>query len=400
MTLDDLLNAAGINGVIDDRVQIVTYNTPDFMPKTVIVDRMKEPNYRLSPSDQIYVFDYYKTHREAYATIGGEVIKPGRYAIDTQTTLSDLIDVTGGLAEKASTKGEIVRYYVENGERKRKIIPFDLSMEKEKDIVLQNHDIVTIFRIPNWNEQMRVTLKGEVRYPGTYIVKEGERLAHVIERAGGFTRTAFIEGAIFTRESVREMQRRELQHALERMKKRAMVIASQPSDFGVGKINSSDLLTSIDAVIAQAREAQPIGRISIALDRDLKKFEKSESNIVLKDGDTLVVPTHNDTVTVLGEVLNPTAMIYKKSMTPWDYIEKAGGLNDNANPDMVYIVHANGEAEKLESGFFFSGNVHVKPGDSIVAPIYIKTTSNMQIAKDATQIIYQTAVSIAAIGSL
>lgn len=399
MKLSDLIHAAGIRRLADENVQITTYATPDHLPKTVVVDMKKYPNYPLHAYDEVYLFDYYKTHRKATVTVGGEVVKPGKYAIGKETTLQEIISIAGGLTERASNKGEIVRYHVENEERKRKIVPFRLD-DDALSKPLNNHDIVTVFRIPNWNEQMRVTLKGEVKYPGTYIIEEGETLADVIERAGGFTDTAFIEGAVFTRESVRRMQRKQLMRALNNMKKKAMIVAAQPSDFGKGQMAPQDLLTSIDAVIQQAKEAQPVGRIAINLEKDPKKLKKSDSNIVLKNGDALYIPTKNDTVAVLGEVLNPTAVVYKKSMSPWDYIERAGGLTDNANEDSIYIVHANGEAEKLDNGMFVVGSAKVKKGDTIVVPIHIKTTSNMQIAKDATQIIYQTAVSIAAIGSL
>ncbi|BDY13407.1 SLBB domain-containing protein [Hydrogenimonas cancrithermarum] len=399
MKLSDLVHAAGIRRLADENVQITTYATPDHLPKTVVVNMKKHPGYPLHAYDEVYLFDYYKTHQKAAVTVGGEVVKPGEYAIGKETTLREIISIAGGLTERASKRGEIVRYYVENDERKRKIVPFRLD-DEALDRPLENHDIVTVFRIPNWSEQMRVTLKGEVKYPGTYIVKEGETLADVIERAGGFTEDAFIDGAVFTRESVKRMQREQLMKALNRLKKKAMIVSAQPSDFGTGQMAPQDLLTSIDAVIEQAKEAQPIGRITIDLEKDPEKLRKSDSNIVLKNGDTLYIPTKNDTVTVLGEVLNPTAMVYKKSMSPWDYIERAGGLSDNANEDSIYIVHANGEAERLDDGMFVIDTPEIRPGDTIVAPILIKTTSNLQIAKDATQIIYQTAVSIAALSGI
>ena len=399
MKLSDLVNAAGIRRLADENVQITTYATPDRLPKTVVVNMKKNPGYPLYPYDEVYLFDYYKTHQKATVTVGGEVVKPGEYAIGKETTLREIINIAGGLTERASKKGEIVRYYVENDERKRKIVPFQLN-DETLDKPLNNHDIVTIFRIPKWSEQMHVTLKGEVKYPGTYIVKEGETLADVIERAGGFTDTAFIEGAVFTRESVKQMQRKQLEQALNRLKKRAMIVASQPTDFGNGQMKPQDLLTSIDTIIQQAKETQPIGRITVRLSDDPETLRKSDSNIVLKDGDTLYVPTKNDTVAVLGEVLNPTTMVYKKSLSPWDYIEHAGGLSDNANDEAIYIVHANGEAEKLDDGMFVIDTPEIRPGDTIVVPIHIRTYSNLQIARDATQIIYQLAVGIAALNTI
>lgn len=399
LTLNDLITAAGYL-LIDDNVRITTYETPDFLPKTMTVNFRKNPDFKLHPFDEVYVFDYYETHVIAKAQIAGQVVKPGQYAIQKGMTLGELIAAAGGLKEKASQKGEIVRFSVKNGERVRHIIPISLD-DDGLNQTIENHDIVTIFQIPKWNELKRVTLKGEVKYPGTYVIKDDETLADVIERAGGFNDSAFLEGAVFTRESVKRIQRAQLKQALQRMKKRAMVVASRPADFGHGQVPVQDVLTSIDAVIKQAEKVKPIGRITLHLVKDPQKLRKSHSNIVLKNGDTLYVPTKNDTVTVLGEVLNPTAMVYDKSLNAWDYIEKAGGLSDNANKDTIYVVHANGEAQRLSAGsFFVSDNVKIKPGDTIVVPIYIPETSNMQIAKDATQVIYQIAVSVAALSGI
>ena len=399
MTLSDAVHAAGLRHRADTKVQITTYATPDHLPKSVLVDMAEKPDYPLHAYDEIRLYDFYRTHVSKTVTIKGEVVSPGDYAIGTGTDLKELVAFAGGFTEKASRRGEIVRYYVENDTRKRKIIPFTLT-DEAPSIRLQNHDIVSIFRIQKWNEQMKVTLGGEVRYPGTYVIQEGETLASVIRRAGGFTDTAFVEGAVFTRESVKKMQKRQLERALQRMKKRAMVLASQPADFGKSSMAPQELITSIDTIIQQARELQPFGRITLNLERDLDAFGKSDSNIVLKNGDALYVPTKNDTVTVLGEVLNPTAMVYNASYSPWDYIEKAGGLSDNASEDAIYVVHANGEAEKLDSGLFVTHSPKVKAGDSIVVPIEIKSYSNLQIARDATQILYQIAVSIAALSAI
>ena len=399
MTLSDLINAAGIQRLADENVRITTYATPDHLPKTLTVNYREHPDFALHPYDEIYLFDYYQTHIIAKARIDGQVVKPGNYAIKEGTPLHALIDAAGGLTERASKKGEIVRFYVKDGERKRKIIPVKLD-EKGLQTPLKNHDIVTIFQIPKWRELKRVTLKGEIKYPGTYVIEGDETLADVIERAGGFTDDAFLYGAVFTRQSVKKLQKMQLTRALQRMKKRAMIIAAQPKDFGEGNTNAQQVLNSIDTVIRQAQKIQPMGRITIDLTKDLKAFRKSHNNIILKDGDTLYVPTKTDTVSVLGEVLNPTAMVYDPSYSVWDYIDQAGGLSDNANQDSIYVVHANGKAEKVATGFFVNSQPKIKPGDSIVAPIYIKEISNLKITKDATQVIYQIAVSIAALSGI
>jgi len=137
------------------------------------------------------------------------------------------------------------------------------------------------------------------------------------------------------------------------------------------------------------------------LDKNLSRFEKSPYNVRLENNDTLYIPSKKDSVTVMGEVLTPTAFVYTDK-NALSYIKKAGGLTDMAD-DIYFVVHANGFTEKGEFGGWFSKDIEVKPGDAVTVPIKIQTATWYGIAKDITAIVYQlaiTAASLKTVGAL
>ncbi len=402
MSVRDAVNASGIDGVIDDKVKVTTFNTPDLMPKTQFYSLKNEGYVQLSPYDEVEVFGYYDTHVLEPIRINGEVVKPLKTFYEKGMNVADLIDMAGGLTPKAYRKNlEIVRYYVDaNQTRHRKIIKIDTTHTKYKDILLQPYDVVNIFRIPNWSENKTVTLKGEVRFPGTYTIETGEKLSSVIERAGGFTKEAFIQGAVFTRESVRKRQIEQYNKSLARIKRQLAVFNAMPANAKQSAV-SSDPLSTLNEVMSEAKKYQPIGRVSIALDTNITKIKQSEYDLVLQDKDTLIIPAQIDTVTVFGEVFNPTSFIYHNGMKVSDYINMASGFARGADVDRVYIIHADGTSEPAVGGWWiFSSSAEVHKGDTIVVPMYIKEYNNLDLWESVSKILASFAVTAATLNTL
>ena len=151
----------------------------------------------------------------------------------------------------------------------------------------------------------------------------------------------------------------------------------------------------LDKISAEEQTLAPIGRIAIKLDSNLTKFDKSKSNIVLKDKDTLTVPSKNDTILIAGEVMSPTAIVYQSNDANY-YIEKAGGLTQRADDSSIFVVHADGSAEKVQHGWFSGNSAHIiRRGDSIIVPQELMTTTGLQLTKDISSIFYQFALTIA-----
>jgi len=397
LTVSDLIQIAGIKAPYDtSKIKVVTYNTKDLMPFTKIIDLKDASNYLLSAYDEVELYDYYDLNQISIATISGQVNLPKDYNINSNMTLNELIITAGGLTQKAyKSSCEIIRYHIVNDERVKEIINIPLS--KANKFKIKNFDEITIKTIPNWSERKSVTLKGEVKFPGTYVIEYGDKLADVIKRAAGFTNEAFLYGAVFSRESVKELQKKRLRESLVKLKQKAAAMGSVPKAVGQsdGK-TMSDTANTIDSLSKEAEALEPIGRVTIELKNDIELFSKSSSNLSLKDKDELIIPSFNDTVLVMGQVMNPTAIIYDDDDVA-TYLSKAGGLTQLADDDNIYVIHANGEAQKYSAGIFLSDSVNVKTGDVIVVPQELVTTTGMQFAKDISGILYQFAVTAAAL---
>ena len=394
MTLKDAINNAGLKTLFDEtKVKITRYNEK-MEPKTFFVNYKKDPEFKLKPFDEITLYKYTDFNPVKPLTVYGEVNKPDVYPYSAGIRLKDAIDIAGGFTYKADKHYiELIRYEIVNNERIRKISKLDYC--KDKNYTIKPYDEIFVKRIPNWYDRKRVTIKGEVKYPGVYTIKTGERLADVIKRAGGFTNNAYLYAAVFTRESVRKMQEKRLKTMIYKLKKKIAIIAASAKGAGERQMNAKDLMDAIDAMAAQAEKLKPIGRIAIKFDRNLTKFAKSPYNISLENNDTLYVPTKPDSVIVMGEVLTPSAFVYTSNKS-LDYIKKAGGITDMAD-DVYFVVHADGFTDKGEFGRWFDDNINVKPGDAITVPVKIQTATWYGIAKDLTAIAYQLAITAASL---
>ncbi len=402
MTLRDLINTAGVQSAFDTRrVKILSYDNKHRKANVKIIDFEKNPDYKLKAFDTVTLFDYFETNPMTMATISGEVVKPGHYPISEAMTLDKFIKSAGGLNERAYPKEcEIIRYYTKNGERKKKII--NVALSKMKSFIIQAHDEINIKRMPYWYEKKQVTLKGEVKFPGTYVIHSGEKLSSVIERAGGFTDEAFLYGAVFSRKEIAALQKKSLQRSLSKLKEQVILASLRSSGSKtMGQISVKEGIDAVESLIAEAEKITPIGRVSINLTCDLESFKNSPSDLTLKDGDTLMIPSHNDTVIVSGEVMNPMALAYMGDNVR-SYISRCGGVTEIADSDHIYVLHANGEAQKASLGsyLFSSNSVDVKRGDVIIIPKKIMFERGIDIAGDIADIVYKLTLTVAAMNTV
>ena len=399
MTISDLINQAGIKSPYDkSKIKIVSKQDPIGQSQVTMVDIESDAQHNLQEMDTITLFDLNETHPLQTASIVGEVVKPGSYVVAEGMHLLDFIQSAGGLNEKAYPKEtEIIRYHLENGERTKKI--FNIPLEQASSFLVQQYDEINIKRIPYWNDRKTITLTGEVKFPGTYVIHTGEKLSSVIARAGGYTPEAFLYGAIFTRESIRELQKESLQKELARLKEQVILVnVRNSSDRRKQPADITGIVAAVDSLVESAKKVEPKGRITINLADDISFFENSNSDLVLKDKDHLEIPSFNDTIVVNGEVMLPTALTYEGDSVK-SYIDRSGGLTHLADSEHIYVIHANGEARKASLGsFLFSSNdVHIKKGDVIMIPkqFYIDS-AGMDLTKDLADIFYKLSLTVAA----
>jgi len=399
MTITDLINQAGIKFDYDkSKVKLVSKQDAQGKSEVIMIDMKNDSDHLLKEQDTLTLFKLEDTHPLDVATISGEVVKPGKYAVSQGMTLQSFIESAGGLNEKAYEKEcEIIRYHIEDGERKKEILT--VSLNEASSFTIKKHDVINIRRIPSWNDRRSITITGEVKFPGTYAIHSGEKLSSVIARAGGYTENAFLYGAVFTRKSVQALQKESLQRELARLKERVVLVNIRKSqDTRRQPTDISGIIAAVDSLVAAASKVTPKGRITIALQDDLTAFEHSSSNLTLKDKDHLEVPALNDTIVVNGEVMAPTALTYQGEDIE-SYIARSGGITNFADTEHIYVVHANGEAHKatLGSFLFSSANVDIRKGDVITVPkLFYVDQQNMNLIKDIADIFYKLSLTVAA----
>ncbi|MDZ7817306.1 MAG: hypothetical protein U5K55_01275 [Aliarcobacter sp.] len=158
-----------------------------------------------------------------------------------------------------------------------------------------------------------------------------------------------------------------------------------------------NMLAAVTQLEKQTETTKPIGRVSLDLYYDLNRFTNSAHDLTLKDQDVLYVPSINDTISVVGEVLNQNTFVYDGKSDAKDYLEKAGGSTEMADPEYIYIVKANGEAKRLQNDYFWGSSNDVFKGDTIVVPMKLDTISDLAFAKDVTGILYNLAITAASL---
>jgi polysaccharide export outer membrane protein len=380
-------------------------------------------NFELAPRDRVYVFDL-ESGRDriveplmrdlnmqsqidsptSEVNVAGKVKVPGKYPLEPGMRVSDLIRAGGGLSEAAyGGEAELTRYTVENDQsRQAELIKIDLRKVLDGDaaanVPLKPFDYLVIKEVPLWASQEEVEIQGEVRFPGRYPIHRGETLRSVLERAGGLTDFAFAEGAVFTRRELRERERKQLEQLAGRMQSdlaQLSLMAAQET----GKDPGSALAVG-NSLLASLKNTPPVGRLVINLDQSMKAAPSSEQDVILKDGDRLIVPRVTQEVTVLGEVQSTTSHLYNPELSRDDYIAMSGGLTQRGDKKHVYVVRANGSVETGESGRWFNrGGVDIKPGDTVVVPLDAERMRPLPFWQAVTSIVYNLAIAAAAVNS-
>jgi protein involved in polysaccharide export with SLBB domain len=425
-SLEDLKLQADINYVLIRRETL-----PEKRVKAVSVDlerALKFPdsseNIFLNERDWIYVFDLeidrgtfvepFLEELELQATagapfekvkVGGRVRAPGVYPFEEGMRVRDLLRAGANLAEDAYLlEAEISRYKIlEDNIRETQVINVNpqlaLAGNEEHNILLQPYDALQIRKVQDYREQLSVTLRGEVRYPGTYSFNPGETLASVIERAGGLTKIAFPEGGIFLRADLRQREQEQIDLLTDRVRSElaALAIKSANEDDSVTQQTAAG-----EALLSQLETTEATGRLVIDLPGMLAFPDDSDYRVFLRDEDELLIPQFSQDVTVLGEVQFPTSHLHRSDLDRDDYIYRSGGTTQNAAKKQIYLVRANGAViAKSRSAWFGRGEaMKVYPGDTIVVPLDTQKVGTLRLWTDVTTVVYNVAIAVAAINGL
>jgi len=304
-------------------------------------------------------------------TLAGAVKNPGPYEFRPGMAVRDILKADQFTVDAYMDKAEIVRTNPLTYETKViSFSPKDLfDNGKADDIPLQRMDQIVV------GTQMRppsvVFVEGEVRRPGYFTLETGEKLSSVLKRAGGFSATAFPEGIVLVRESVRKRQQVELDRFLASERQR---LTAQSAALAAGTVGMS----TVGAAAGQAAEQQvlslrlqqleavtarvELGRVVINV-RSLEELESSEDDIMLESKDRIAIPQPPKTVSVIGSVKNPSTVVYRVGLNLEDYVQQSGGMTEDASKSEMYVVKANGSTEGA-----YVRIKDMKPGDTIVIP--------------------------------
>lgn len=333
--------------------------------------------------------------------VTGPVRYPGEYPLPASKQVADAIYVAGGLKDSASLyTAELASFGVDDqGTGRTQIQDLNLQavMKGQASVSLKSRDRLLIKSIPEFARTKTIELGGEVRYPGQYTIRNGETLRDVIQRAGGLTDNAFPEGAIFTREKLRQLEAQRLSEAEERLKGDLLGVQLEGND--IGGRNATERTEQVRGLLDEVQDSRPVGRMVINLESVVGG--QNYQPIRLQDGDTLTVPIIPQSVSVFGEVQFPTSHLHTKGLTVDDYLNRSGGPTRQADESRVYVVKADGSVMLPEESRWFGGrSQQLSPGDTIIVPIDVDRLNQLELWSNVSQIVYQMALGAAAVGNL
>jgi protein involved in polysaccharide export with SLBB domain len=391
---------------------------PDFHREVIhinlgkaIFEKDEKENKLLQPYDTLTIYSKWEFIERPMVRIAGAVNKPGTYEFKENMRALDLINMAGGFKYFAYTKSaELTRVTpTQEGPKTEKIIfspEKALEGDPEHNIKLQQDDYIFIRTVPEWDLYKTVQITGEVKFPGTYTIKKGEKLSDLLKRAGGFTDKAYLRGAVFTRPSVKELQQKQIDELIDRLERELLSVSSATVATAMTPEEAKIFQTETEQkrqFLNRLRQVKALGRIVVRLDEP-ERLVNTPYDIELEEGDSIYIPSKSSTIQVIGSVYNQTAFIYSPEKDLSDYIDLAGGYTENADKGNVFILKVDGSAVKPGKGFFGIrwnkeskrwelGGSQLEPGDTIVVPEKLTRIAWMREIKDITQILYQIAVT-------
>ena len=331
------------------------------------------------------------TQQNATIEVLGQVRFPGVYPLTQNSTIANAIAAAGGLLESAYIQQAELTRFVNQSEQQFEHIQINMNEATSLMMPLKSKDTLNVLMQPNWQHGYKVTLEGEVKFPGTYTVSRGETLDDVIRRAGGLSEYAEPKAAIFTRESIKEQEQLQLSKLSEELRKD---IASKSFQKSIG-MNNTISYEEMNKLLKDLASVKAVGRLVI----DLPDILAMRDSLVLQDGDALYIPGKQDSISIIGEVNYASSHLFKSGVSIDQYLELSGGVKDRAKEEQIYVIKANGAVFIPKSSGWFSVNYQneLEPGDTIVVPMDASHMDNLTLWSTATQIFYQLGVGIAAL---
>ena len=352
----------------DRNLEVISVDIADILAGT-------SPDIPLKENDVLFIPTRQDKMTERTITIRGEVQYPGTYLYAEHETIEDFVLQAGGLTDKASTINVLVSRRVNDTKATKpdSIIAKTYTLSLKDGFVIDGkpgfelmpYDEVSIRKSPAYTEQQNVEIEGEVLFGGIYTLsRRNSRLSDLFQKAGGGTDQAYIKGARLMRkaneaekarmEAVLKMQR-------EQQQKNLLQLAASSNNA------SAITQTAKDAKDADLQKFNVPDEYPVGIDlAEALKHPGSDADMILREGDRLIVPQYNSTVKINGAVMYANTVAYEKGKSISRYIDEAGGFASDANKSKAYIIYMNGKVAKVGHG------AKVQPGCEIVIPAKMK----------------------------
>ena len=355
----------------DGQVRILSVNLSEALAG------VPSANIELESRDRILIHRSPDAIQPASVFVEGEVGRPGRYPLTTNMTVADLIRAGGGLTPGADTQvADLTTYEWSGGtklagQEQTVQLADALKGDAEANVPLHNGDVVTIGQLSGWSDLgASISVRGEVKHPGTYGIRPGERLSSIIERAGGFQPDAYPYGAVLQRAQVRQLEADQQDQLILRVKDAETGLEQMPDTTPQQKQTKEEVLAQYHTTLTQLGANFPIGRVTIQISSNIKRWRNTSADIEVQAGDVLIIPKEPSYVMVTGQVFNATAIAYHPGKSAKWYLNQAGGPTTVANRKAIFVIRADGSViggkESLWSGD--SLNASLRPGDTVVVP--------------------------------
>ena len=403
MTVKDLIEKGeGLKPDTYMERSFITRTNEDFSTTNISFDLKKQLNSLEDPiilkkDDVLNILSINDLKDDNYIEISGEISKPGIYPYSNNLTLNDLILLAGGVRKNATLASiEVSRANKSDENQTAQIFNLSLSdLKSESNFDLEPFDNVIIRKNPEIDIKRFARIEGEVKYPGEYAISsKKERISDLINRSGGPNEYAYYKGATLIRKtefaeesSLIENEIKDLTRLKEKILTNLNLTESEKLlvsriDSDIEKLNKENSTNQdFSSFVKKERISEIVKRNAMDGDIPLAKSESIginldqilknpglKSDLLIEDGDIIIIPKKLETVRLRGELLYPTTVRHSPSRGLKYYINSAGGFDLKAKRSSTYVVYANGDVARTKKFLFFNLYPKAEPGCEVIVP--------------------------------
>ncbi|MAU63792.1 MAG: hypothetical protein CMC38_05545 [Flavobacteriaceae bacterium] len=408
MTIKDLINKAeGLKSDVFLNKAYITRTNSDYSTTNIslnLKDELNNPRFKLKEEDIVNVLSINDLSEESYIEISGEVNSPGIFPYSKNLSLSDMILLADGFSDNATSKRVEINRRISNqdsnDDKISEILTFDLNKDlkglSNNTFKVNPFDQIIIRKNPNFYIQQYARVEGEIMYPGKYAISsKSERISNLLKRAGGLKNFAYKKGATL----IRLTEFAEIKSDFDKKIKSLNDLKNKVSN-KEGVLTESEILLiqridkdlknldyqkndnkNLGSYAKTERINEIVKRNSVSGDIPISKSEAigidlesiiespgSKSDLLLKEGDVIIVPKKLETVRLRGELLYPTTIRFLQGKSLKYYINSSGGFDSKAKRSGTYIVYANGDVARTKKFLFFNVYPKAEPGSEVIVP--------------------------------